>query len=242
MRSRRTFIQRSGLLALGMFSRVAVPQQQPNPAPLPKGIGTEPDFDGPIPSLSGELGKYPALKAEQQTARTILGKAPTRPSPIAVAEYFVAVGRGDYGDDWKPYIMGWPERWNPVIVTFFQATNTNPEGDLTSWCAAFLNWCFQQTTGLPATKSASSGSFRQFGQKTASPQKGDIVVFKSTDVAQASAGHGHVGFFVQDYGDAVEVLGGNQIDGRARSHMINSKRLAKNGPNLVLHSYRSQVG
>jgi uncharacterized protein (TIGR02594 family) len=135
--------------------------------------------------------------------------------------------------------MGWPERWNPVIVNFFQATRTIPQGDVTSWCAAFLNWCFQQVNRVPATESASSGSFRTFGRQVLSPTQGDIIVFQNTNLVEASAGHGHVGFFVKDYGEEVEVLGGNQIDGHERSHKVSSKRLKKSGARLKLHSYRT---
>lgn len=238
MKSRRAFIGKSALFMLTMFSQTGESQSS-SPIALPSGIGNDPDFDGPIPPLGGELGKLPALRAEQQLARTILARAPNGPLPVDVADYFLAVGRGDFAADWKPYTMGWPERWNPVIVTFFQATGTSPEGDTTSWCAAFVNWCFQQVTGTPATKSASSSSFRTFGDRTLSPTKGDIVVFQNANPDAGSARHGHVGFFVRDHGVEVEVLGGNQIDGHDRSHMISSKRLMKDGPALKLHSYRT---
>jgi hypothetical protein len=36
---------------------------------------------------------------------------------------------------------------------------------------------------------------------------------QSANPVEAAAGHGHVGFFVADYGEEVEVLGGNQIEG-----------------------------
>jgi|SRR5215471_9965167 len=239
VQDRRKFICGVGfsLLDLGFgftISHAQVPLQS-----LPSGIGTKPDFDGPLPSLSGELGKSPALKAEQQVARAILAKAPKGPRPFEVARFFLGVGAGDYGVKWKPYTMGWPERWNPVIVNFFQATRTVPEGDVTSWCAAFLNWCFQQVNGAPATDSASSGSFRAFGTMVSSPTPGDIVVFQSTNPMEAEKGHGHVGFVVRVLGEEVEVLGGNQIQGHERSHMISSVRFKKNGNLLRLHSYRS---
>lgn len=240
MRGRRLFIIESTSWLLGAsLCEGSAWAQNPSSATLPSGIGIEPDFEGPVPPLGGVLGKSPALKKEQQTARAVLAKAPKGPAPLNVATYFLAVGNGDYGANWKPYVKGWPERWNPVIVSFFQATRTNPEGDVTSWCAAFLNWCFQQVNSVPATASASSGSFRSFGTETSSPAKGDIVVFQSTNPVEAAAGHGHVGFFVADYGEEVDVLGGNQIEGHERSHMVSSKRLKKNGPILKLHSYRT---
>ena len=239
LKDRRGFVRALGfsLLDLGFWSGFSGAQVPPEI--LPSGIGIEPDFDGPLPRLSGELGKSPALRAEQQIARAILARAPKGPTPFEVARFFLAVGAGDYGVTWKPYTMGWPERWNPVIVNFFHATKTVPEGDVTSWCAAFLNWCFQQVNGVPATDSASSGSFRSFGTEVLSPAQGDIIVFQSMNQVEAEMGHGHVGFVVRVSGEEVEVLGGNQIEGHDRSHMISSVPFKKNGKLLRLHSYRS---
>jgi uncharacterized protein (TIGR02594 family) len=185
------------------------------------------------------LGRVPALKAEVKIAQSILAAAPAGPTPFAVARYFLEVGVGKPHKEWQPYVKGWPERWNPVIVTFFEATDTKPEGDITSWCAAFANWCFVQARLGAATHSASSGSFRSFGKATNSPVTGDIVVFKSANEDLAKKGRGHVGFFVADHGDEVSVLGGNQIEGHDGSHMISIKRLRKHGTILVLHSYRT---
>ena len=238
MVTRRTFIQAMGYLAAGSRAFATSSNGGQVPPSLPTGISESDDYNGPLPRL-GTLGKIPALKAEVKVAQTILAGAPTGPAPLAVARYFLDVGSGKLNSDWIPYVKGWPERWNPVIVTFFEATDTRPEGDLTSWCAAFLNWCFVQAGREAATHSASSGSFRSFGQVTSSPTPGDIVVFKSANPDLALKGRGHVGFFVADHGAEVEVLGGNQIAGHEHSHMIDSKRIPKQGCALVLHSYRT---
>ena len=202
---------------------------------LPDGIGTRPDFNGRLPRLT--LGDKPARPAEEKIARAVLAKAPTGPTPFDVAQYFIEVGQGTYGDDWKPYIGGWPERWNPVIVSFFRATDTTPKGDLTPWCAAFVNWCVQRAGAGVATNNASSGSFRCFGEETTTPQLGDIVVFKQVNAGEPCIGKGHVGFFVRDAGEKIEVLGGNQIHGG--HHRISSKALSKDGTILKFHSYRT---
>jgi len=236
---RRRFVCGLGFSLLDLGFRSATSHAQVPLENLPSGIGIKPDFDGPLPRLSGELGKSPALRVEQQIAKAILARAPRGPTPFEVARFFLAVGAGDYGVTWKPYTMGWPDRWNPVVVNFFHATRTVPEGDVTSWCAAFLNWCFQQVTGVPATESASSGSFRTFGAEVLSPAQGDIVVFQSTNQVEAEKGHGHVGFVVRVSGEQVQVLGGNQIQGHEHSHMISSVPFKKNGKLLRLHSYRS---
>jgi len=242
MVTRRAFLSRATKLGAVLFVNVPAVVAQHQSHGLPPGIGVEPDFDGPLPKLRSVLGRSPALTTEEMTARAILAKAPTSPTPADVARYFLAVGGGKYGDQWKPYTRAWPVRWNPVIVTFFRATTTEPQGDETSWCAAFVNWCFLHLRGSTATHSASSGSFRTFGTATLNPIPGDIVVFEHTNPAEAAAGRGHVGFFVADWGNEVEVLGGNQIEGHNRSHMISSKRLSKQGLVLQLNSYRTAQG
>jgi uncharacterized protein (TIGR02594 family) len=204
---------------------------------LPASIGTDPDYDGPLPDLS--LGKDPALAAEIEIAQAVLDRAPAGIMPYQVGQYFLAVSRGEYDSEWIPYVKGWPVRWNPVIVELFRATSTKPEGDVTAWCAAFLNWCVFRGRGSVATGSASSGSFRCFGTEAAVPRPGDIVVFKRVGDDDACLGRGHVGFFVREDDTHIAVLGGNQIEGNARSHTVSLKRLAKDGKLLKLHSIRT---
>jgi uncharacterized protein (TIGR02594 family) len=207
-------------------------------ASIPANIGQVPDYDGPLPKAPSILGTRPALDSEERIARQIVTKAPKGPTPFAVAKYFLAISNGQFGPAWEPYTSGWPVRWNPVIVEFFQATHSIPEGDVTSWCAAFANWCFQRNVQSPATLSASSGSFRTFGVETVQPKEGDLVVFRKTNGAPSDP-QGHVGFFVADHGNSVDVLGGNQIEGQAHCHKVSSKRLLKAGPVLTVHSYRT---
>ncbi len=211
---------------------------EPRRKPLPSGIGIDADYDGPLPDVS--LGLDPALADEIKMASRIIDRAPGGVMPYQIAQYFLAVSRGEYDAEWIPYVKGWPVRWNPVIVEFFRATSTKPEGDLTAWCAAFANWCVLRSRGAVATGSASSGSFRCFGDSTTTPRPGDIVVFKRVGDDGDCLGRGHVGFFVRDEGTHVTVLGGNQIEGHERSHMVSLKRLAKDGSVLKLHSFRTE--
>lgn len=88
-----------------------------------------------------------------------------------------------------------------------------------------------------ATNNASSGSFRCFGEETTTPQLGDIVVFKQVNHDEPCIGEGHVGFFVRDAGEKIEVLGGNQI--HSGHHKISSKLLSKDGTTLKFHSFRT---
>jgi uncharacterized protein (TIGR02594 family) len=203
---------------------------------LPSGIGSSRDYTGPLPP--SRLGTQHPLKAEERVASSVIDKAPRGPTPMDIARYFIDVAGGVYGTDWVPYASGWPTRWNPVIVTFFKATGTVPSGDVTPWCAAFLNWCYLRATNSAATHSASSGSFRCYGSPTSTPKLGDIVVFRRKDSNDQCMGNGHVGFFVRQTDTAVEVLAGNQIEGHTGCHRVSSTMIAKAGNSLVLHSYR----
>jgi uncharacterized protein (TIGR02594 family) len=236
MLTRRGFVRGVGLgtMVFALNWRSSVGQS----SSLPPGIGVDPDCTSPLPPI-GELGTSPALRVEQETAQAVLGECPAGPHPVSVAEFFLEVSTGKYGTEWQPYAQGWPVRWNPLIVTFFRATATTPEGDVTPWCAAFVNWCFQQAGKGLATHSASSGKFRSFGIRTTTPIPGDIVVFRRTNAAQAAKGRGHVGFFVAEHADSVEVLGGNQIEGHERCHMISSQSIPKRGAVLTLDSFRT---
>ena len=201
------------------------------PAPVP---GDYRDFFSPdLPDLR-VLGTQPALSDEVTKAKEILD-ALRASSPFEI--FNALASNKDTNKDGELYRGGWKERWNPLIVTMFKETTEKPSGDLTPWCAASLNWALAQSK-LQGTRSASSGSFRDFpkGSATQSPQKGDIVVFRSADKNKASLGHGHVGLYVSQTATHVEVLGGNQIN-RQGHHEFSIKTLPKDGPVLVLHSF-----
>lgn len=190
------------------------------------------------------MGTKKPTSAEESLGKIVLDGVPKNCTPIEIALYFHDVGQGKYGNDRKPYITAWPERWNPVIVEFFKATKLQPSGDTTAWCAAFMNYCLMTsaigktmpTGASPRTQSAAALSFKNWGKTTDNPKPGDIVVFRNVN----SPGHGHVGFFLADQGDKVLVMGGNQFEGTPSRHTINRKLLLKDGGVLKLHSYRTE--
>jgi uncharacterized protein (TIGR02594 family) len=231
--SRRDILIDAGFLgALALAPAFAFAEQ----SSLPKDIGRSPDYTGPLPP--SRLGTQRPKKGQELVAASIIDKAPMGTKPMDVARYFIDVAAGVYGADWKPYVNGWPTQWNPVIVTFFTATGTHPSGDVTPWCAAFINWCYLRGEKAPATGSASSGSFRCYGSRTDQPAIGDLVVFRRPDSNDQCLGNGHVGFFLRQSDTQIEVLGGNQVDGHTGCHQISSKWIPKNGRLLVLDSYR----
>jgi|SRR6267142_5037125 len=142
-----------------------------------------------IPDIR-ELGTNPPKRAEVEKAQALLAACPSGAAPIEAMKYLVTLP--DRNQEDEAYNAGWRDRWNPVIVTFFDSTEGKPSGDETFWCAACLNWVLYRS-GYKPTCSASSSSFRHAGKATLSPEPGDIVVFVHTDQDLARAGRGHVG-------------------------------------------------
>jgi hypothetical protein len=131
--------------------------------------------------------------------RILFGAAGPSSTGVETAKYFLDLPAKNR-DGWL-YKEEWPTpgRANPLIVGFFAMTQTLPsEGDQTSWCAAFVNFCLN-AAGLRGTDNALSGSFRHLIDQPenahANPKTGDVVVFRDKG-ASGDAGHGHVGFFV----------------------------------------------
>jgi len=194
-----------------------------------------PDFFSPdIPDLVSQ-GTDPALGPEVQKALELISKAPTGGMVIDVMSYLE--GLTDKNIDNEFYNAGWRTRWNPVIVTFFTATHTKPSGDVTPWCAACVNWCLARV-GYLGTGSAVSGSFRSVPGQTGAPQKGDIVVFRNTNDAEARVGRGHVALFLEQNADSIFVLGGNQKNSFGH-HAVCRKWIPKSDGTLTFHSYHS---
>ncbi|EMX8451397.1 TPA: CHAP domain-containing protein [Pseudomonas aeruginosa] len=229
-------------------------QEDSDSTPLPADLigSSEPSLnEEPLPgedakgSDIGALGTRAPTAEESAIGKLVLDGTPTACTPFEVASYFWAVGQGHFGEDRKPYASAWPSRWNPVIVEFFKATQTKPEGDTTSWCAAFVNYCITRgasgrtlpTDSSPPTKSARALSFKTWSKPAVAPQPGDIVVFDN--ITDGDGGKGHVAFFLADQGDRVLVLGGNQRDGTPPRSTICRKSYTKNGTILKVVSYRT---
>lgn len=98
---------------------------------------------------------------------------------------------------------------NPRIVLYHSSTIGGAAHDEVSWCSSFVNFCVSQA-GMVGTRSkwARSWHDEHWGQEcTAAPRVGDIVVWRRKTAAEDG---GHVAFFVEDLGEKIRVLGGNQ--------------------------------
>lgn len=98
---------------------------------------------------------------------------------------------------------------NPRISLYHRSTNQwAGTSDDVSWCSSFVNYCVEQA-GYTGTNRQDARSWENWGRDvTGAPREGDIAVFSRT----RNAALGHVAFFVEDLGDHVKILGGNQSD------------------------------
>jgi uncharacterized protein (TIGR02594 family) len=89
--------------------------------------------------------------------------------------------------------------------------------DDTPWCSAFINWCVIQA-GLPGTDSGWATSWAEWGEEDPSPGFGSIVVWRrSRDLGNGlEPVGGHVALLLEDRGEMLHVLGGNQRDAVCR--------------------------
>jgi uncharacterized protein (TIGR02594 family) len=113
---------------------------------------------------------------------------------------------------------------NPRIVEYHQATTLRAQDDRTAWCAAFVSWVLEQA-GIRSTRSAWAKSYLDWGSALDHPRIGAITVFHRGSGAPTSRGQGHVGFFAEDRGESIGLLGGNQgnhvnIKSYAKSRLI----------------------
>jgi hypothetical protein len=240
---------------------------------LGSGLRSQPlNLEDPFPPLPADLSAYanqpdvavtnlvieqlgtarPRLHEVEISHRIMEGSPFNTRRPIDVARYFQGVGLGKLnaamGEDVRAYVSGWPVRYNPLIINLFKATRTQPlaiDGDATSWCAAFINWCIARSlspsaaiavdqTGimhpfpselLKGTDSASSGSFRCWSQEAShdgGPNVGDVLVWAQDGTLDGcKPGPGHVGFYVGRAADGRYLtLGGNQRDPTTQHHAV----------------------
>jgi uncharacterized protein (TIGR02594 family) len=194
----------------------------------------QPDFySAYIPDLQ-PLGTNTPTNPELKKADELLKASPRGKSPFEIMTYLAAITATNA--DGEAYNAGWRERWNPVIVRFFDCTERKPSGDETFWCAASLNWVLARS-GLIGTCSSSSSSFRRsVGKKSDNPQLGDIVVFRHKIKKLADSGRGHVGLFVSRTATSVTVLGGNQ---KRAGHYAVCKQTIGAQSSLLLDSFIS---
>jgi uncharacterized protein (TIGR02594 family) len=99
---------------------------------------------------------------------------------------------------------------NPEVLKYFDGLGFNGSAlkDETSWCAAFANWCLKEA-GKPHQRKLNARSLLDIGTPVETPQLGDIVIFWRES---KQSWKGHVGFYISEDKNNINVLGGNQTN------------------------------
>lgn len=96
---------------------------------------------------------------------------------------------------------------NPRIIEYHKATTLKASEDEVAWCSSFVNWVMMKS-GYERTHSAAARSWLQLEKRLPKFEKYAIVIFKRGN----SSWQGHVGFAIEERGDYIRCLGGNQGD------------------------------
>jgi len=122
---------------------------------------------------------------------------------IALEELAASVAESVTGD--HPRILEY-------LATLTDLEKGEAERDSTPWCSAFVNWCLIQS-GIAGTNSGWARSWAIWGEAIDAPRLGAIAVWaRGRQSADEPVVTGHVAFVVEDRGDSLLVLGGNQCD------------------------------
>jgi uncharacterized protein (TIGR02594 family) len=152
-------------------------------------------------------GKAPTLGDPTQRLVGAMEAARLKESNPEIHKYFAGIKTDPAGDP-----KGRGRSWD-VASTYENAG----KGEVTPWCAAFVNWCLGQA-GAPRLGYATARSWLEFGTPVAAPVYGCITVIKPSGETRSTTGH--VAFFVEHVGDKVKLLGGNQVRGTRVSETL----------------------
>ena len=95
---------------------------------------------------------------------------------------------------------------NKIVEYFKKAGFFNAGEDETPWCSVFLN-AICMDLSLPRSKNMTARSWLTVGQRVATPEMGDIVIFWRES---PTSWKGHVGIYISESEEFINVLGGNQ--------------------------------
>jgi len=119
---------------------------------------------------------------------------------------------------------------NPRIVEMFRvAGHAEIKDDETAWCAAFVGTCLR-LSGYEPSFSLLASSYAKFGEDLGQSPRHGCICFLRPGVA-GIGGSGHVGFFLNEEGSNIVLLGGNLSDKVKQSRF----------PKAALGSYRWPV-
>ena len=127
---------------------------------------------------------------------------------------------------------------NPLIMRFYSdAGFPGIKSENVSWCAAFVNACLERSK-VSGSKSLTARDFLRWG-KECGPKQGAVAVFWREDPASWK---GHVGILIEETGDEVVILGGNQGNAVSVARYPKSRLLGYRWPVTGFNSRTYKLG
>ena len=117
----------------------------------------------------------------------------------------LAIALGEYGVTEVP-----GRNNNPRILSYSAFTGLNwVKDDETSWCGIFMAFCAKSAMLPGVANCATARNWLKWGYEVTHPKTGDVVIMWRDS---PDSWKGHVGIFINQLGDEIHVLGGNQGD------------------------------
>lgn len=191
------------------------PQRSGGIMPIPSVAVVAPDRRGAVGPGIGSLHSQPSSTSTDAGSSQNSGQSDSNQSPTQTgtpsddsspgqSPTSSGSGGGDYMDVAASQ-LGVSENGTTNRSAQVDAYHNATDGQLGApWCSSFVNWSMEQA-GYTGTDSASSQSWKNWGEDAGGPERGSVVVFSNGD------GTGHVGFIDSVNSDgSLNVLGGNQ--------------------------------
>jgi uncharacterized protein (TIGR02594 family) len=124
---------------------------------------------------------------------------------------------------------------HPEIVAFYaDAGHPDVRDDSVAWCAAFVGACLARS-GITPTGSLRARSYLGWGEPITEPRRGAVAIFSR---GKGSV-QGHVGFLIEEAGDRIHILGGNQGDRVSRASFPRTRLLGYRWP--LIEESRAEI-
>lgn len=194
-------------------------------------IALNPQIENPNLIYAGQQIVVPV-----QTDRSdVIGRLARETYPDGTPPWFAVAAREEDTVERKPGT-------NPRIVEYLATCKglsaADRASDETPWCSAFANWCLL-IAGIAGTRSAAALSWAGWGREDGAPGPGSIVVWRRLEGRQGQLRQvgGHVAFLVEDRGEGLYVLGGNQSDSVCRKTYPRNGLIDRGGSDGIQQKY-----
>jgi len=143
-----------------------------------------------LQATNRRLAEVETTGSIQQSQTTL----PDRDFPVWVRVAYSEIGQTAFAGRFE----------NPRIVEYFRSVVRSDQlrDDASDWASAFVEWSLN-SAGIKGPKSLWPLAWKNWGREIAHPEPGCVVMFAFSSVQ-------HVAFYLEDDGDYIKVLGGDQ--------------------------------